>query len=58
MFSFTTVSGKKIHCTAEHPVLTRSGWMPAHEANSIATTETRSGEYFFESIIGCKLKGI
>ena len=58
VFSFTTVSGKKIHCTAEHPVLTRSGWMPAHEANSIATTETRSGEYFFESIIGCKLKGI
>lgn len=58
VFSFTTVSGKKIHCTAEHPVLTRSGWMAAHEANSIATTETRSGEYFFESIIGCKLKSI
>ena len=58
VFSFTTVSGKKIHCTAEHPVLTRSGWMAAHEANSIATTETRSGEYFFESIIGCKLKSV
>lgn len=56
VYSFTTVSGKKIHCTAEHPVLTRSGWMAAHEANSIATTETRSGEYFFESIVGCKLK--
>ena len=58
VFTFTTVSGKKLSCTAEHPVLTRSGWMAAHEANSIATTETRSGEYFFESIIGCKLKSI
>lgn len=56
VYSFTTVSGKKFNCTAEHPVLTRSGWMAAHEANSIATTETRGGEYFFESIIGCKLK--
>lgn len=56
VYSFTTVSGKKFHCTAEHPVYTRSGWMAAHEANSIATTETKSGEYFFESIIGCKIK--
>ena len=56
VYTFITVSGKKIHCTAEHPLWTREGWVPAFEAKSVATTKTKTGEYFFEGIIGSRYK--
>lgn len=56
-YTFQTVSGKKIHCTANHPLWTREGWKEAHEARSIATISTKAGDqYIFESIIGSRYK--
>lgn len=57
-YTFETVSGKKITCTANHPVWTREGWKEVFEAKSIATTETRTGDFFFESIIGSRFKAV
>lgn len=56
VYTYTTVSGKKIHCTDNHPVLTTEGWQPINIAKNIATTKTRTGHYFFESIVDCKFK--
>ena len=57
IFTYTTVSGRKITCTADHPVFTREGWSRACEATSLATIDTRSGSYFFESIVKSEPKG-
>ncbi len=57
IFTYTTVSGRKITCTADHPVYTREGWSKACEATSLATIDTRSGSYFFESIVKSEYKG-
>lgn len=56
VYTFVTVSGKKISCTSNHPLLTRDGWKQAIDATSVATTETRTGDYFFESIVGSRFK--
>ena len=56
VYTYTTVSGKKIHCTDNHPVLTSDGWKPINVAKNIATTKTRTGNYFFETIVDCKFK--
>lgn len=57
-YTFETVSGKKLTCTANHPIWTRDGWKEAYEARSIATTETRTGDFFFESIVGSRYKSL
>lgn len=57
IFTYTTVSGRKVTCTADHPVYTREGWSKACEATSLATIDTRSGSYFFESIVKSEYKG-
>ena len=56
VYSFETVSGKKLHTTANHPVWSREGWKEAYETRSLATTETRTGDFFFESVIGSRFK--
>lgn len=56
VYTYTTVSGRRIHCTDNHPVLTTEGWQPIKIAKNIATTKTRTGNYFFETIIDCKFK--
>ena len=50
VYTYTTVSGRRIHCTDNHPVLTTEGWQPIKIAKNIATTKTRTGNYFFETI--------
>lgn len=57
-YTFETVSGKRLTCTANHPIWTRDGWKEAYEARSIATTETRTGDFFFESIVGSRYKSL
>lgn len=56
VYTFETVSGKKLHTTANHPVWSRDGWKEAYEARSLATTETRTGDFFFESVVGSRFK--
>lgn len=58
IYEFRTVSGKKITCTNNHPIYTKKGWKMVCEADDIATLNTRTGTYFFESILGSRYKGL
>lgn len=57
VFEYKTVSGNKLIATPNHPVLTDTGWMEISKATNMATTKTRVGRYFFESIISVEARG-
>lgn len=57
IYEFKTLSGKRITCTNNHPVWTKKGWKFIAEAEDIATLNTRTGSYYFETIVGSRSSG-
>lgn len=58
VYKYYTVTGKKLECTENHPVLTSEGWKPAKDALDIAITNANTSSIFFESIVKVQFKGI
>ena len=57
VYTYTTVSGRKLTCTPNHPVLSTKGWVEIDKAEDIATINTRAkSNYFYESIIKSQYK--
>ena len=57
IYEFKTLSGRKVTCTNNHPVWTKKGWKFIAEAEDIATLNTRTGTYYFETILGSRYCG-
>ena len=57
VYEFKTLSGKKVTSTNNHPVWTKQGWKYICEAEELATLNTKTGVYFYETMLGSKPKG-